>query len=112
MELWYRPLGNYRYITGAKHADACEVMASSPPGSPYNIIYNYLNNKTNGVVHKCPFLAGHFHILNYTGSMYHFGKFMPRGDYKLLMKIYDDIDPEGAKVTIFWTLRVRTGDEF
>lgn len=87
-------------------------MKTAQPGTPYKIIYDRLNKGTNGVIHLCPYLAGPFNVLNFTGSMNHFGKFMMKGDYKLSIKIYDDLDPEGAEVVMFWTLKIRTGDAF
>lgn len=89
-------------------------MRTIKSGSAYDQIYKRLVNATNGVVHQCPYLPGLFNLANYTASMQHFGQFMPKGDYKLIMRIYDEAEQETVlvDVAIFWTVKIRNGDEF
>ena len=115
VKLEYRPsIGNapYRYVGGVVDFDGCEYVRKVTAITPFMRVFNFLKNATNGFLHECPYEQGHYEFLNYTTSIGNY-PFMNKGDYKLYIFARDpELDPEGGKFTIWFSLLVRGGDLF
>lgn len=74
-------------------------------------MYQFIKNSTTSGIHLCPYVPGNdFDIINYTDTIKNVGRFLPKGDYKISVDLYDG--PDHAKVDLAFTVKIRTGDEF
>lgn len=89
-----------------ENLDYCEIMKSK--SFLYGRIFSSLEANTNGVVSKCPILPGVIRISNMTDDATKHD-FMPVGDYILSLKIYDSADDNIFKLSLYYSLKSRTG---
>lgn len=105
-------VGNYRQIMKYERLNVCELVEKDlrSPSTPMEYIFNGIDTLAPNLLQKCPF-KGKITVTNYTYPS-SWATLQPKGDFILVNKLYDDVDTDGMEFKIFFSIKVRTGDDF
>lgn len=77
------------------------------PKTPFGAIMTEVDSFASHVFHECPY-NGEFRVLNFTIPNSYL-QFYPKGDYKVVFKLYDDFDNNRLEIKLFATVTIRNG---
>jgi hypothetical protein len=93
-----------------KSKEACNFLNLLDPKSPLGLVTQNFKKLSQGLIHPCPYLVGHYELKNVSTSTKDYFV-VRRGQYKMSVFIRDPkIDPEGCNMTFHYTFFVRGGD--
>jgi len=106
-------LGNYRQIIKTPSLEICGLFKTAHEPGPINQMMEVLLNASNGMIHPCPYRIGPFRMSNYTGKNANTSFIpLPSGDYKSLIKFYNDYDPKIGNIVSKYTFKEESSDDF
>lgn len=80
------------------------------PKTPMEALISGMDELMPNVLHKCPF-NGNVRITNMTYPLA-WADLQWKGDFILIVRVYDDRDPEEILVKLFFTIKLRVGKTF